>query len=81
MEEAAVGGPGLESLEAPVAPAGKPGPEAPVIEGSSAIDTDGVDFIYDCIHFCKYKAYRQFRDNYTGAESLRREGSHSDKLR
>jgi hypothetical protein len=81
MEEAVVGGPGLESSEAPIAPAGEPGPEAPVIEGNSATDTDDADFVYDCTHFCKYKAYHQFRDDYTGAKSLWRKGSRSDKLR
>jgi hypothetical protein len=33
--------------EVPVAPAGEPSPKAPVIEGSSATDTDDTDFIYD----------------------------------
>jgi hypothetical protein len=37
-----------------------------VIEGSSAIDMDDADFIYDRTHFRKYKAYRRFKDNYRG---------------
>jgi hypothetical protein len=42
MEEATA-----EGIEAPIAPVGEPGPEGPVIEGSSATDTDDADFIYD----------------------------------
>ena len=57
MGEAVVSGPGPESSAAPVAPADEPGFEAPMIEGSSATDTDDFDFVYDRTHFWKYKAY------------------------
>jgi hypothetical protein len=63
MEEVIVEGPGPE---VPVAPVGGPGPEAPVIEGSSAIEMDGADLVYDHTRFCKYKAYRRFADYYRG---------------
>jgi hypothetical protein len=46
MEEAAAKGP---ITEVPVAPTSKPGPKAPMIEGSSATDTNDVDFVYDRI--------------------------------
>jgi hypothetical protein len=55
MEEAIVEGPSLEVL---VAPASKLGLDAPMIEGSNAIDMDDVDFVYDRTRFCKYKAHR-----------------------
>jgi hypothetical protein len=44
MEEAVVEGPGLE---VPVALASEPGPQALVIEGSSAIEMDDANFVYD----------------------------------
>ena len=47
MEEAVAGGAGPESSKAPVAPIGEPGPEAPVIKGSSATNTNDADFVYD----------------------------------
>jgi hypothetical protein len=53
MEEAAAEGHGPE---VPIAPIGGPGPKAPVLDGSSATDTDDTDLVYDCARFCKYKA-------------------------
>jgi hypothetical protein len=44
MEEAVVEGLGHE---VPIAPAGEPSLEAPVIEGSSATNMDDADFVYD----------------------------------
>jgi hypothetical protein len=35
-----------------------PGPEAPMIEGSSATDTNDADFVYDRTRFHKYKAHQ-----------------------
>jgi hypothetical protein len=63
MEEAAVEGLGPE---VPVGSTGEPGPEASVVEGSNAIDTDDTDFVYNHTRFCKYKAYRRFKDDYRG---------------
>jgi hypothetical protein len=48
MEEAATEGP---NPEVPVAPTGKPGPEASVVKGSCAIDMDDADFVYDHTYF------------------------------
>jgi hypothetical protein len=61
MEEATVEGPDLEVL---VAPVGELGPEALVIEGNSAINTDDAKLVYDRTHFRKYKAYQRFKDDY-----------------
>jgi hypothetical protein len=47
-----VGRLGPESLESLVAPTGKLGPEALVIEGSSVTDIDDTNFIYDRTYFC-----------------------------
>jgi hypothetical protein len=63
MEEAVTKEP---DPEVPVAPAGGPGLEAPVIDGSSATDTDDTDLIYDCTRFLKYKACGRFEDDYRG---------------
>jgi hypothetical protein len=63
MEEAAAKGP---DPEIPVAPVGGPSPEAPMADGSNATDTDDANLVYDHTRFCKYKAYRQFVDNYRG---------------
>jgi hypothetical protein len=60
MEEATAKGP---SLEVPVAPVGELGPKAPMIKGSSAIDQDDTDLVYDRTRFHKYKAYRRFKDD------------------
>jgi hypothetical protein len=54
MEEVVVEGPGPELS---VAPVGKQGPEAPMIEGSSATNMDDTDFVYDHTRFRKCKAY------------------------
>jgi hypothetical protein len=54
MEKAAAKG---LDLEVPAALASGLGPEAPVLDGSSAIDTDDNDLVYDHTHFHKYKAY------------------------
>jgi hypothetical protein len=75
MEEAVVGGLGPESSEAPVAPTGKLGHEASIIEGSSATDMDDANFIYDCTHFHKYKAYISSGTTTQGTKSSWREGS------
>jgi hypothetical protein len=37
-----------------------------VADGSSAIDSDDADLVYDQTHFRRYKAYRRFVDNYRG---------------
>jgi hypothetical protein len=63
MEEAATEGP---DPEVPVVPVGGLGPEALVADGSSAIDSDDADLVYDHTHFRKYKAYRRFADDYRG---------------
>jgi hypothetical protein len=63
MEEVAAEGP---DPEVPIALVGGPGPEAPVADGSSATDSDDADLVYNHTHFRKYKAYRQFADNYRG---------------
>ena len=39
-------------------PVGGPSPEGPVVEGSSAMDTNDNDFVYDRKCFHKNKAYR-----------------------
>jgi hypothetical protein len=57
IEKVVVSGPSPKSSEASVAPASEQGPEAPIIEGSSATDKNGADFVYDRTHFCKDKAY------------------------
>jgi hypothetical protein len=57
-----------------VAPVGEPGLEIPVIEGSNVTDTDNADFIYDCTHFRKYKAYRRFKDYYRGCRVVMERG-------
>jgi hypothetical protein len=44
---ALIGGLGPRGPEAAAAPADKLGLEAPVIKGSSAMDSDNADFIYD----------------------------------
>jgi hypothetical protein len=53
-EEAAAEGP---NPEVPIAPVDGPGPEALVANGSSAIDSDDVDLVYDHTRFRKYKVY------------------------
>jgi hypothetical protein len=63
MEEAAAEGP---SPEVRIALVGGPGPEAPVADGSNAIDLDDADLVYDHTRFRKYKAYRRFTDDYRG---------------
>jgi hypothetical protein len=63
MEEVAVEGP---VPEVPLALVGGLGPEALVIEGSSATYMDDADLVYDHTHFRKYKAYRRFTDDYKG---------------
>jgi hypothetical protein len=64
MEETTAEGLGLE---VPVAPIGEPSPEAPMIKGSSAIDQDDADLVYDRTCFRKYKAYQWFKDDYKGS--------------
>jgi hypothetical protein len=63
MEEATAEGPGPE---VPVALVGGLGPEALVIDGSSATNTNDTDLVYDHTRFRKYKAYRRFEDDYRG---------------
>jgi hypothetical protein len=72
MEEATVEGPDLEVL---VALVGELGPKAPVIEGSSAINTDDAKLVYDCTHFRKYKATDDSRMTTGSAKWLWREDS------
>jgi hypothetical protein len=51
----------VEAKEVTAASVGRLGPEGPIIEGSSATDSDDDDFVYDRERFCKYKAHHRFK--------------------